>query len=158
MGSIFIFENSFLITKVRCANRLSEYHRQLYQRMETMVVQPPKREAVSVHGEGQCVLPHHILPFDTVWRRTRLDNAAPLVHNRLVADFFFNIIFMQADSDYASLQSTLITKVASSPRVITVVYSVRQRKRLVFRYLYGGTISCRHDPKLKTRCFLGRNV
>ena len=50
---------------VRCPDRLPKYHRELHFGVEEMVVQPRKRPLVPVHGQGQRLLPHHLLPLNT---------------------------------------------------------------------------------------------
>lgn len=47
-----------------------------------MVVQQAGRPTIPVHGQGQCLLPHHLLAFDSDWRRPSLDDAVPPVDDR----------------------------------------------------------------------------
>jgi len=58
---------------VRCANRISKHYCELYPGMETVVVEPSECEAVSVHGQGQCLLPYGVVASLLTRGRTSVD-------------------------------------------------------------------------------------
>jgi hypothetical protein len=58
---------------VRCANRISKHYCQLYPGMETVVVEPSECEAVSVHGQRQCLLPYGVVASLLTRGRTSVD-------------------------------------------------------------------------------------
>jgi len=67
---------------VRCTHRLSKHNCQLYPRLGEMVARCCKRPVVPIHGQGQRLLPHSLLPVYGTRRRAELDDAPPFVNHR----------------------------------------------------------------------------
>ena len=74
------------LTVGRCVVRRPHWvpvnYRELHAGMETVVVQPGARELVPVHGQGQRLLPHRLLPISGAGRWQKMDHAAPFVDDR----------------------------------------------------------------------------
>ena len=58
---------------VRRTNRVSKYYCELYPGMGTVVVEPSECEALSVHGQGQCLLPYGVVASLPTRGRTSMD-------------------------------------------------------------------------------------
>lgn len=63
---------------------IPEYNSEYLSRMETVVVQSQRRQAIPIYGKGQCLLPYRIFPIYPNWWWAWLDKNSPSVNNRSV--------------------------------------------------------------------------
>lgn len=103
-----------VIGTVRCSYRLSQHHRKLHTRVETMVVQSRECPSLPIHGQGQRLLPHGLLPLDRAWRWARLDDATPCFY-----DWWVSLRFSYSDRwNLISSAISILSAVRTSSRTV----------------------------------------